>query len=351
MRWKKLLSLSLLPLALLEVNLFAQGNKSLDTDSKSSLILKQDACPVLKPYRELNDFARWYFPESLYEEVRAQTRYTCSHIWYSSDGTPVSGYVVKPKSTEGQLWPVILYARGGTGDFGVIDDIIEVEFLLLAREGFVIVATDYRWTGEASRRDEWGGKDVDDLLNLVPLAKSLGYVDPERMFLLGGSRGGAMVYMAVKRGIPVKAAAVFAGVSDLEAFAAYRPEFVNGDEGYDGWAKVWPDFEHRKKEHFAARSAVAWAGQLNVPLLILHSRIDKKVPVSQALAIAEKLAENKKEYELVIYSRDGHSLPLNRTDRNQRIVRWFRSHEPNAVMPPLGPPAKSGQEYLTPVKP
>jgi dipeptidyl aminopeptidase/acylaminoacyl peptidase len=295
-----------------------------------SMVVRQEPCTPFKPYRDLDAFGKWYFAESTYEDVRLQTDDECSHIWYRSDEATVSGYIFKPKVTGTRLWPVILYARGGTGNFGLISDLERVNLYLLAKEGYVVVATEYRWTGDQGRRDEWGGKDVDDLLNLVPLAKSLDYIDPHRIFLLGASRGGTMVYLAIKHGIPVRAAAVIAGVTDLEAEGTYRPEFINGDADYDGWAKVWPDFQHRKEEEFRARSAVAWADQLNVPLLILHSRTDSRVPVSHALAISEKLTEGKKEYELVIYGDDGHSLPKNRKDANEHIIRWFRAHEEKA---------------------
>lgn len=292
------------------------------------LIVKEEDCPILKAYRDLDKFGKFYFPEAIYDEARTQTDYECRHIWYLSDGIPVSGYIFKPKTTAGHTWPVIFYNRGGTGNFSLIDDLVRVEFYLLAKEGYVVVATEYRWTGDNGRRDEWGGADVDDVLNLAPVAKSLGYVDMERTFMLGVSRGGTMTYLAMKNKMRVKAAAVIAGPADLEAWASYRPEFVTGDDAYDGFAKVWPDFEHKKGEYFRARSAVAWADQIDTPVLILHSRTDNKVPVSQAFAIAEKLQEYKKEYELVIYANDGHSLPLNRTDRNQRIVSWFRAHDP-----------------------
>jgi dipeptidyl aminopeptidase/acylaminoacyl peptidase len=289
---------------------------------------KEENCPVLKPYSELDKFGKSYFPEAVYKEAREQAEYECHHIWYLSDKIPVSGYIVKPKAMKGRMWPVILYNRGGTGDFSLIDDLVRVELYLLAKEGYVVLGTEYRSTGDKGRRDEWGGADVDDVLNLATVAKTLGYIDMERMFMLGVSRGGTMTYLALKNKMPMKAAAVIAGPTDLEAWAKYRPEFVTGDDTYDGWAKVWPDFEHRKEEYFRARSAVAWADQINTPVLILHSRIDTKVPVSQAFAIAEKLQEYKKEYELVIYGKDGHSLPLNRTDRNEHIFRWFRAHDP-----------------------
>lgn len=291
-------------------------------------LVKDQICTPLKPYRELDDFGRWYFPENLWEEARAQTDYECHHVSYVSDGIAVSGYIIQPKVTNSRTWPAILYCRGGTGDFGVIGDLELVTLYEFAKAGYVVLATDYRRTGDKGKRDEWGGADVNDVLNLVPMAKELGYVDMERLFILGASRGGMMTYLALRREIAVKAAAVISGISDLDAFAKYRPEFVDGDGTYDGWAKVWPDFEHRKEEYFRGRSAVAWADKINTPLLILASRIDKKVPVNQAFAISEKLQQYNKEYEIVIYANDGHSLPMNRTDVHQHIVRWFQSHDP-----------------------
>ena len=170
-----------------------------------------------------------------------------------------------------------------------------------------------------------GWVDVNDVLNLVPTLKSLDCVDPQRLYMLGVSRGGTMTYIALKRGIPVKAAAVIAGPSDLKAWADMRPDMLKGDDTYDGFANVWPDYAHHSAEQYRARSAVYWADQINVPVLILHSRTDKLVPVTQALRMAEALQEKGKIYALHIYDHDGHSLPLNREDRNRRIIEWFNN--------------------------
>ena len=189
----------------------------------------------------------------------------------------------------------------------------------------MVVASDYRFHRPTAKRDEWGGVDVNDVLNLLPVFKSLDLIDAERLYMLGISRGGTMTYLALKRGAPVKAAAVIAGVVDVRAWADTRPDMVNGDDNYDGFAKAWPDYEHRAAEYYRDRSAVYWADEINVPVLILHSRTDKFVSVTQALRMAGALQEKGKVYALHIYEHDGHSLPLNREDRNRRIIDWFNN--------------------------
>ena len=186
-----------------------------------------------------------------------------------------------------------------------------------------MIASDYRFHGPTAKRDEWGGVEVNDVLNLMPALRSFDFVDSERLYMMGISRGGTMAYIALNRGIPVKAAAIIAGPSDLKVWADARPDMVNGDDTYDGFAKVWPDYEHQSADQYRARSAVYWADRINVPVLILHSRTDKFVSVTQALRMAEALQEKDKAYALLIYEHDGHSLPLNRDDRNQKIIDWF----------------------------
>jgi dipeptidyl aminopeptidase/acylaminoacyl peptidase len=145
---------------------------------------------------------------------------------------------------------------------------------LLAKEGFIVIASDYRFHGALSRRDQWGGTDVYDVLSLVPIVQSFDIVDPNRLFMIGVARGGTMTYLALKRGVPVNAAAVIAGPSDLEALGKIRPEFVNGDSTYDGWKNVWADYAHRSAEHYRERSLIYWASRVNVPVLLMHAKDD-----------------------------------------------------------------------------
>jgi len=301
-------------------------------------ILSSKPWPPLPKYDSLDDFGRGYFPESVYEAALTQKEFDVLEITYASDGLSVRGLLIKPKAPGTRKWPAIIFNRGGNGELGRITDngqpcggmantscLDVADLYLFAKAGFVVIASDYRYQGATVKRDEWGGVEIDDVLNLVPTLKSLAYVDPDRLFMLGLSRGGTMTYLAIKRGISVKAAAVIGGVTDVKAWVDARPEMgiVNGNEYTDGFAKIWPDYEHRAEEYYRARSAAYWADQINVPVLILHSRTDRLVPVTQAFHIAEALQEKGKVYALHIYDRDGHALPQNRDDRNRMIIDWF----------------------------
>jgi dipeptidyl aminopeptidase/acylaminoacyl peptidase len=307
-------------------------------------ILTSKPWPPLPNYESLDDFGRGYFPRAVYEEARTQKEFDLLEITYASDGLPVRGLLIKPKAPGTRKWPAIIFNRGGNGDLGRITDngqpcggmantscLDVADLYLFAKAGFVVIASDYRYQGATVKRDEWGGVEVDDVLNLVPALKSLDCVDPERLYMLGLSRGGTETYLAIKRGVPVKAAAVIGGVTDVKAWVDARPEMniVNGNDYIDGFAQIWPDYEHRAEEQYRARSAVYWADQINVPVLILHSRTDRMVPVTQALKIAEALQEKGKVYSLHIYDRDGHALPENRNDRDRMIIDWFNQASQN----------------------
>ena len=131
-----------------------------------------------------------------------------------------------------------------------------------------------------------------------------------------------MTYQAVKKGFHLNAAAVFGAFTDARELVDSHPRQYSPA----ALKQIWPDYEERGDEILKTRSAVHWAEQLNVPLLIMHGGADKSVNPEQSLTLAQRLQKLGKVYELVVYAGDNHILSNNKEDRDRRAVHWFRLH-------------------------
>lgn len=256
-----------------------------------------------------------------YERAIRDTNFEFQRLKYMSDGLKVTAYLYKPTRVSGSKLPAIIFNRGSFILGDVAPELIS-SFHRLASEGFVVLAPMYRQSDGGEGRDEMGGGDVNDLMNSVALAKSLGFIDVNNLFLYGESRGGVMTYLAIKRNFPANAAAVFGAFTDMEALIkdtpdVHSPQLLN---------QIWPDFDSRKDEIFRSRSAIFWPESLSTPLLIMHGGADRGVNPSQSLTLAQKLQSLGKTYELIIYAGDGHRLARNQEDRDRRAIAWFKKH-------------------------
>jgi dipeptidyl aminopeptidase/acylaminoacyl peptidase len=240
----------------------------------------------------------------------------CYKIKYLSDGLKVVGFVLAPK-TRDKKFPVLIYNRGGNREFGSISprDLVYLSFL--ASNNYVVLASQYRGNDGGEGREAFGGNDVNDVLNLIPLAKSLGFTDTEKIVMLGYSRGGMMTYLAIKRGAPIKAAAVVGGITDIAQ--TYR-------ERESGMKRVIKELVGTNEQDWKERSAYYFAEQINIPVLILHGENDIRVNVTQAKKLSGRLSELGKEHELLTFPKGDHGLNTNRRQRNARIFEFFTKH-------------------------
>ena len=219
-----------------------------------------------------------------FERRRAYVGFECRRITYLSDGLKVVGFLWKPQDTAGKQFPLIIFNRGGNREFGKLTPWFHFGFYVYVSNGFVVIASQYRGNDGGEGREEYGGADVRDVLNLIPLARSLGYIDMHNVFMLSWSRGGMMTYLALKPHMPVNAVAVGGGLTDLVSEGKRRPVLANV------WRALNPGFEQRGEALLHERSAVYWAEQINVPMLILHGGADwRSEPMSQAQAFAKRL--------------------------------------------------------------
>ncbi|HEV2765651.1 MAG TPA: alpha/beta fold hydrolase [Pyrinomonadaceae bacterium] len=254
-----------------------------------------------------------------------------SKIKYLSDGLKINGFVFKPKHAAGQKLPAVIFNRGGAED-GLISAAnfnYLYEMHRLAEAGFVVLASQYRGADGSEGRDELGGADTKDVINLIETARSLGYVDMGRVFMWGYSRGGLMTLQAVAAGAPLRAAVVVGPPTDWELSLRQNPGLLQLVRAR------WPDFDARRDYYMNLRSPARWADKLTVPLLIFQGGADPAVSPQQALLLAQRMEEAGNLYELVVYARDDHPISVNAEDRIRKTIDWFKNVRVPSVVQPL----------------
>ncbi len=265
-------------------------------------------------------FAKRVLSKEDFQQRKAFAGFECQRIKYMSDGLKVVGIIWKPKDTKGRKLPLVIYNRGGNREFSKLKFIDNFYLYPFLQNGFIVIGTQYRGNDGGEGKDEFGGADINDVMSLIPLAKSLGYVDMNNVFMFGESRGGMETFLALKNKIPVNAAAVGAPMSELLLELKKRPAMAKN------YKEMIPDYDKRGDELLKERSAVYWADKINTPLLILQGGADWRVDPGDTLNMAQKLQEFGKTYELIVYAGDEHDLALNRADADRRIVEWFKKY-------------------------
>jgi dipeptidyl aminopeptidase/acylaminoacyl peptidase len=270
---------------------------------------------------------REVFTAEAFERYRTSPSLSCERILYGSDGLRVVGYLVRPVASDAVRLPAVIYNRGGYGEHGRILFWNLLEMYDLAARGFLVVASEYRgnWGGEG--QDEGGGADVNDVLHLLTLIDGLPGADPDRVGMLGWSRGGTMTYHALARTDRLAAAVIVAGPTDAFDQARRRP---------DAAAALEPTM-HRTPSLAAerlARSPVRWPERLfpRTPLLLLHGAADRRVHPGQVLEMARRLHEIGHPFRFVLFEGGDHQLNEHRGEVWRLITTWLgryvRDREP-----------------------
>lgn len=265
-------------------------------------------------------------PQRMFEFAR--TAFDCRVVTYPSDGHTIYGYVVQPRAqtADGQR-PLLVYNRGGNRSLGRIGQLqLFRDLLPLAKAGYVVVASQYRGGTEGAAgqfgADEFGGRDVDDVVRLIDLSLTLPGVDADNIFMLGASRGGMMSYLVARQRGDIRAMATIAAPTDLLAGLEWRPEMERV------YSALIPDYATDKKAALEARSALLWAEELpaDLPVLVLHGEADERVNVDDSRAMAERLEQLGRPHKLVVYPGDNHGLKQNRRPAHREILGWFSQH-------------------------
>ncbi|HEV2863239.1 MAG TPA: prolyl oligopeptidase family serine peptidase [Pyrinomonadaceae bacterium] len=267
-------------------------------------------------YDKLAPWQRQIYSRETFDSLRNSPDVELLKIRYASDGLSVAGFIAKPKKTAGRL-PVIIFNRGGLEEsvIGMPNFNYIHEMFRYASEGFVVLASQYRGYDGAGGRDEVGGADLHDVFNIIKLARSLDYVDADRLFMWGYSRGALMTLQALRDGAKPRAVVLVGPPTDYS-------QLLPGSERF--FRNSFPDYDRRKDEHLRNRTPMNWVEKIDAPLLILHGG-DDNLPPTHSLNLARRMQELGKLYELVVYAGDNHPIILNREDRLRRTVDWFKN--------------------------
>ncbi len=77
--------------------------------------------------------------------------------------------------------------------------------------------------GNYRENDEFGGAEINEVLNLTETIKEIEKADSNCIGMFGWSRGGMMTYLALSKSDKIKTAIIGNGVSDLFETAKSRP--------------------------------------------------------------------------------------------------------------------------------
>ncbi len=255
----------------------------------------------------------------LLNEFKYLEKIKTEKISYLSDGLRVTAYLVQPVA-EGN-YPCIIYNRGGNREFGSLN-YSKIAFIMakLSSYGYVVIGSQYRGNDGGEGKEEFGGEDVNDIINLIPLLKKIKNADPSRIGVYGWSRGGMMTYLALKRTPDIKAAVVGGGVADLFMMKKNRPdmeEFV--------FSELIPDYDENKKKFLSDRSAVKFVSQFpkNTPLLLMHGTGDWRVSPLQSMTLAGLLLKEKAPFRLVLFEGGDHGLTEFSAEVDKMVKEWF----------------------------
>jgi acylaminoacyl-peptidase len=252
-------------------------------------------------------------------------------VWIkSTDDTDVQGWLLKPPQFDTEkTYPMVFYIHGGPA--AQYANTFFHEFQVLAAQGYVVFYTNPR--GSLGREEafatcitgDWGNLDYQDLMAAVEYAQGLPYINKDRMAVVGGSYGGFMVTWIIGQTDRFCCAITERGVSNRHS-AVGTTDFPPMPDGY------WPGNAWNRPERLWAQSPLGFAGNINTPLLIIHSEGDLRCPIGQAEQLYSALKRLKQEVVFLRYPAEtSHGLSRNgppdlRIDRLQRIVRWLETY-------------------------
>ncbi|UAJ12096.1 S9 family peptidase [Polymorphobacter megasporae] len=262
------------------------------------------------------------------------------HVASSADGMMIDYWMVTPPNYDPAFkMPLILEIHGGP--YAAYSPVWSTEDQLYAAAGYVVVYANPRGStsqGAAFANTIWKdypSHDYDDLMSVVDDAIAHGPVDPNNLFVTGGSGGGLLTAWVVGK------------TNRFKAAVSQKPVINWASEGLttDGYAemlKYWFGAQPWENPDLLWKhSPLSLVGNVTTPTLLMVGEEDHRTPGSEAEQFYDALQIRKIPTALVrVPGASHHGLaerPSQLAAENGVILAWFgryRTGTPvNATMP------------------
>jgi dipeptidyl aminopeptidase/acylaminoacyl peptidase len=270
-------------------------------------------------------------------------------VSHEVDGRRHYGAILASAEAPPASVPILVYAHGGDAGVSVEEVVLVAATLALASDDFVILVPSFRseplrWAGEVwiseGEASPWD-RDVDDALALLDVALlTTPAADPERIGVLGLSRGGAVGLLMGIRDPRIAAVVSFFAPTDFlgpfvrevvrETLLGRPPELPGVrvlSERFIGPLKAGALTVEEVRLELLRRSAARFAARLPA-VQLHHGTADEVVPVEEAGHLEAAMAAEGRgppEFEAHIYPGATHNpltMPLS-LSRTREFLRRF----------------------------
>jgi dipeptidyl aminopeptidase/acylaminoacyl peptidase len=246
----------------------------------------------------------------------------------TQDGQKLSALLTVPR-TGNSPFPMVVMSHGGP--FGVADYWgFDTDTQFLASRGYAVLQVNYRGSGgrgddfERLGYREWGGKIMDDIAAGVRWTIDQQVADKARICTYGASFGGYAALMNPIRYPDLYRCAVgYAGVYDV-AYMATKGDIDDTKRGrYYVEETVGTDAEKNRAE-----SPVHNVDKLRIPVLLIHGKDDRRVPLIHFKVMSEALKKAGRPPETLVKDAEGHGFYAedNRIELYEKLEAFLDRH-------------------------
>jgi dipeptidyl aminopeptidase/acylaminoacyl peptidase len=239
----------------------------------------------------------------------------------SFDGREIPGLLYEPDAANA---PVVVNVHGGPESQSRPLFAPVTQYLL--NRGYAVFAPNVRGStgyGKAYTRLDDVYLRMDSVKDLAHAARWLRGRGHENIAVMGGSYGGFMVLAALTEYPGLWSAGVdIVGIANLVTFlentGSYRRALREPEYGS----------LERDRDFLESISPIHKAGNITVPLMVVHGKNDPRVPVGEAEQIVERVKGNGGVVEYLLYEDEGHGLAKlkNRLDAYPKIAAFLDRH-------------------------